>query len=317
VAVWEAGSYPRHRVCGEFISGRGQAVLARLGLGERLVAAGAIPARTTAFFSAMAASPIRELPEPAWSLSRYALDDLLANEFRNAGGELKENERWRGDDCPEGMVRASGRRAQPVVNGWRWFGLKVHARNVPLTADLEMHLWPSGYMGMSRLKNGEVNICGLFRRPSGGDAALPWQEMLRGEKGSHRYQRLANAGFDEESFCSVAGLSLKPRRAEASVECCVGDTITMTPPVTGNGMSMAFESADLAAELLAEYSAGKISWASAQQTIARKCDEAFSRRLAWAAWLQRLMFMPSLQNALVLFAPRWQWMWRLLVAKTR
>ena len=27
VTIWEAGRYPRHRVCGEFISGNGQAVL--------------------------------------------------------------------------------------------------------------------------------------------------------------------------------------------------------------------------------------------------------------------------------------------------
>ena len=30
VTVWEAGRYPRHRVCGEFISGSGQATRARL-----------------------------------------------------------------------------------------------------------------------------------------------------------------------------------------------------------------------------------------------------------------------------------------------
>ncbi len=317
VTVWEAGRYPRHRVCGEFISGRGQAALTRLGLRERIMDAGAIPARTTVFFSTRSESPVRELAEPAWSLSRYALDELLAKEFRAAGGELKENERWRGEEFCEGMVRASGRRMQPVVNGWRWFGLKVHARNVPLTADLEMHLWPGGYMGMSRLQNGEVNICGLFRRPAGADAPGDWKRMMRGAPGTHRYRRLEFAMFDEESFCSVAGLSLEPQRAAKSKECCVGDTITMIPPVTGNGMSMAFESAELATEPLADYSAGKISWDAARRTIAQMCDQAFARRLAWAAWLQRLMFMPSLQSTLVLFAPRWQWMWRLLVARTR
>ena len=317
VTVWEAGKYPRHRVCGEFISGRGQAALTRLGLRERIMDAGAIPARTTAFFSARAESRVRELAEPAWSLSRYALDDLLAKEFRAAGGELKEGERWRGGEFSEGTVRASGRRVQPIVNGWRWFGLKVHARNVPLTADLEMHLWPGGYMGMSWLNNGEVNICGLFRRSVDTDAPGNWQEMMRGEPGSYRFRRLEKAVFEEESFCSVAGLSLGRQRAAKSEECCVGDTITMIPPVTGNGMSMAFESAELATEPLADYSAGKISWDAARQTIAQKCDRAFARRLAWATWLQRLMFMPSLQDSLVLFAPRWQWLWRLLVAKTR
>jgi len=92
------------------------------------------------------------------------LDALLAEQFRQSGGELREDERWRGTEISEGVVRASGRRAQPVVNGWRWFGLKAHARKVELAADLEMHLSPSGYLGMCRLKDGEVNICGLFRR---------------------------------------------------------------------------------------------------------------------------------------------------------
>lgn len=50
VAIHEAGHYPRHRVCGEFISGRGQATLARLGLRELFDQAGAVSARTTAFF---------------------------------------------------------------------------------------------------------------------------------------------------------------------------------------------------------------------------------------------------------------------------
>jgi menaquinone-9 beta-reductase len=318
VTVWEAGRYPRHRVCGEFISGKGLGTLSRLGLRESFVEAGAIPARTTAFFSPTTASAIRQLSEPALSLSRYALDALLAERLRQLGGELKENERWRGSEFSEGIVRATGRRLQPVVDGWRWFGLKVHARNVALTADLEMHLSPTEYVGMSRLKDGEVNICGLFRRHStAGDAAPGWQETLRGAMGSHRHQRLAGAVFDEDSFCSVAGLSLERRRAAASGECCAGDAITMIPPVTGNGMSMAFESAEMAIEPLAGYSAGEMSWDNAQRTIARRCDDAFARRLAWAAFSQRIMFMPRLQNALVLFAPRWQWLWRVLVERTR
>ena len=55
-------------------------------------------------------------------------------------------------------------RLQPRERGWRWFGLKVHARNVPLAAVLEMHVLPKGYVGLCRLKEGEVNVCGLFRR---------------------------------------------------------------------------------------------------------------------------------------------------------
>ena len=50
VTVWEAGHYPRHRVCGEFISGRGQDVLTRLGLRETFAQAGLVLARTASFY---------------------------------------------------------------------------------------------------------------------------------------------------------------------------------------------------------------------------------------------------------------------------
>lgn len=318
VTIWEAGSYPRHRVCGEFISGRGQDSLERLGLREKILRTGAIPARTTAFFSRRSASLVRELAPPAISLSRFVLDDLLAREFKNLGGELRDNERWRGAEISEGIMRASGRRVQAVVHGWRWFGLKVHARKVSLTADLEMHLSPLGYLGMSRLPDGEVNVCGLFRRAASTADAFPnARELLRGAQGSHWRERLRDAEFDENSFCSVAGLSLEPHHASAMEGCCIGDAITMIPPVTGNGMSMAFESAEIAIAPLADYSAGKISWNEARQTIARNCDQAFACRLAWAALLQRFLFVAPLHSALVLTVPRWQWLWRLLVEKTR
>jgi len=50
VTLQEGGRYPRHRVCGEFISGRGQETLARFGLRDLLERAGAMGANTAAFF---------------------------------------------------------------------------------------------------------------------------------------------------------------------------------------------------------------------------------------------------------------------------
>jgi hypothetical protein len=164
VTIREAGSYPRHRVCGEFISGRGHATLARLGLREKLLESGAITATTAMFLSGNAKSLARPLPTSALCVSRFILDALLANVFRELGGDLRENDRWREDDFAEGVVRANGRRAQPTDNGWHWYGLKIHGRNFPLQADLEMHIVRKGYIGLTRLPNSEVDVCGLFRR---------------------------------------------------------------------------------------------------------------------------------------------------------
>ena len=317
VTIHEAGHYPRHRVCGEFISGRGQATLARLGLRELFDQAGAVSARTTAFFSATQSTAPRPLPSAAICLSRFTLDATLTKKFHELGGEFHEGDRFAGDFA-EGIVRANGRRVQTEASGSRWFGLKIHARNVPLAADLEMHVSPHGYVGLCKINDGEVNVCGLFRKcaDENGEAKTR-HELLLGQPGSPLRQRLANAALDESSFCAVAGLSMQPQPAAARVEICVGDAITMIPPITGNGMSMALESAELALAPLAAWSCGDTSWIKARQEIARDCDAAFARRLAWAKWLQRIVLTPALQNPLIALASRSDWFWRMAFARTR
>ncbi|MGH7973077.1 MAG: hypothetical protein ACREIC_30535, partial [Limisphaerales bacterium] len=206
---------------------------------------------------------------------------------------------------------------------------------VTLTADLEMHSLPNGYIGILRLGGNEVNVCGLLRRlgndpsanarvqarPSAcstGTAArtLAWKARLCGPAGSPLYRRLSRAEFDVDSFCSVAGLCLEPQTEPLQGECRIGDALTMTPPVTGNGMSMAFEAAAMAVEPLAAYSRGALSWGQARTALAHACQKAFASRLAWARRLQWLMFAPlprpfagPLLNSGLL--------WRTLVTKTR
>ncbi len=315
VRIYEAGTYPRHRVCGEFISGRGQDVLVRLGLQERLMDAGARRAETARFFLGKAQSPERLLTPPAFCVSRFALDAMLARRFRELGGDLREKER--GDPGGEGVVQATGRRLQSGNGRWHWFGLKVHASNITLSADLEMHGLNNGYVGMCRLAHGEVNVCGLFRRRSGNEATVgSWREILRGAKGTALYDRFSGAALDENSFCAVAGLSLDPQHA-ADSELRVGDALTMIPPVTGNGMSMAFEAAEAAVEPLAAYSRGEIDWRSACQIAARSCDSIFATRLAWARFVQWLMFAPFLRGNLGEVVLSSAGLWRLLFVRTR
>ncbi len=318
VTVWEAGHYPRHRVCGEFISGRGQEVLRRLGLLDTFLQAGAVPARTAAFFLGRFGSPAWALPKPAVCFSRFVMDGLLADQFRQLGGELREAARWQEDDFGEGVVRATGRRREPRDHADCWFGLKVHARKVPLAADLEMHGTRFGYVGLCRLKDGEVNVCGLFRRePNSRESSRYRTDLLRGEPGTALWQCLEGAAFDDRSFCSVAGISLRPHRAASRRECCLGDSLTMIPPVTGNGMSMAFEAAELALDPLAGYARGEISWSAARQLVAAACDRAFARRLTWARLLQWLIFLPLLRRWPGSLSLRSQFLCRSLFACTR
>ncbi len=317
VIIWESGHYPRHRVCGEFICGRGRETLTALGLDDALSRVGARAASTAAFFAGQTAGPVRPLPEPALCLSRFALDATLVDQFRLLGGELHEGKRWSDSLSDDGVVQASGRRPRTNPGSSRWFGLKTHARNIELSADLEMHFTPGGYVGLCRLTEGIVNVCGLFRRSSDADALPSRTEMLRGAPGSVLHQRLANAEILPESICAIGGLDLEPRSATDNDECRIGDAITMIPPFTGNGMSMAFESAQLAVESLERWSRGVMPWAEARDNIAANCDTAFRSRLTWARRLHSLMFIGPLQPAMVSWLPRSKWSWNFLFSHTR
>ena len=311
ISVIEAGHYPRHRVCGEFISGEGLRVLDGLALLDNSRPFERRPAEYASFFSSRCHVGRYRLPESALAISRFVLDAAMARTFQELGGELRAGERWRADRFGEGVVCAAGRRATAIEDGWRWFGLKVHARNVTLEADLEMHVGKNAYVGLCQLANGEVNVCGLFRRrvnETPHDEPMDW---LRGETRSLLFARLEGAQFDRASFCAVAGLSLRPQPIDES-ECRIGDALTMIPPITGNGMSMAFESAQMAAGPLTAYARGESSWQQASIEIARLLRRKFSRRLQWAGLLHRLIFSPTLPLLL-----RWRPAWRASFAMTR
>jgi menaquinone-9 beta-reductase len=274
------------------------------------------------FVYGAAQSPVRRLAAPALCLSRYKMDALLAEQFQKMGGELRAQSRWTSNNSGEGIVSASGRRLQLSEENARarWFGVKAHVTSsspVRLEADLEMHLSPDGYVGVTRIDDGQINVCGLFqarpdeRRP---ESKTDW---LRGRNGSVLRERLNTAEFEPGSFCSVGGIQLKPQRASNKKECSIGDALTMTPPVTGNGMSMAFESAEAAIEPLTAYSCGKSNWTDTQRQIALKCDSAFSRRLAWARILQWMIISRSVHDGLKKFLLRSDLIWRLMFAQTR
>jgi len=192
VTIWEARPYPRHRVCGEFISGQGQSVLAKMNLWPLLMNSGAVLAKHARLYSTRKGSSLRPINPPALCLSRFILDQKLAEEFCRVGGELRENVRWNSEQDQPGVVFAKGRRIQNADHGWRWFGLKAHARGVELEADLEMHLGGDGYVGLCQLQDGLVNVCGLFRsRP--GEVSGSSKELLRGRPGTRLHDRLADA----------------------------------------------------------------------------------------------------------------------------
>ncbi len=149
------------------------------------------------------------------------------------------------------------------------------------------------------------------------DLARNWRPWLLGPEGSPLHRRLADADLLEDSFCSVAGLMIEPQSAADHPECCIGDALTMIAPLTGNGMSMAFESAALAVGPLEAYSRGALAWEEARRKIAEDCDMIFQRRLRWGRRLQAAALSAGLSDALVWIGSRWPGLWKSLFQRTR
>jgi flavin-dependent dehydrogenase len=269
-------------------------------------------ARDAAFFTTLSTLGRHRLPRPALCISRFKLDAALAKRFCEVEGTLKVGQRWSEASPGEGTVLASGRRraAGPSL---RWFGLKIHARQVLLEADLEMHWHRGSYIGLCRLHDGEVNVCGLFSRRDN-DMSADIVSRLRGEVGSVLEGRLAGAEFDVSSSCSVAGLSFRSERI-AKDGCRLGDALTMIPPITGNGMSMALESAACALSPLLRYANGWQEWRETTEEISRRLSGRFRQRLFWARLLHRAMFSRGEPlTRLALLAPP---LWRATFSLTR
>lgn len=270
VELHEALAYPRHRVCGEFVSGVESPTLSRLGIAECLADAEKLGSAEWSDASGRLGS----LMVSGLGISRWRLDERLQRRFRELGGRLATGSRI----APaEGVVWCAGR---PRREG-PWIGLKCHARGLALSADLEMFTGTNGYLGLARIEDGLVNICGLFRRSEArgakGAALLIAAVRAGGLEGLAR--RLESAGLDESSFCGVAGFRTGHQRGP---EFSIGDAAWMIPPFTGNGMSMAFESAECALGPALDYASGKKSWGEAAKDCARAQRRRFRRRMVAA-----------------------------------
>lgn len=283
VVVHEAGTYPRHRVCGEFISGVEASTLELLGIRAEL--ADARRHSSVAWFREGRRIHEDVLGEPALGISRHRLDLRLRDRVEALGGIVHERSRL-SREPREGLVWSAGRIPRPGS----WVGLKCHFHGLAMGSDLEMHLGANGYAGLAGIEDGGVNVCGLFRVERGRRA--PGFELLldylsAGGNGA-LVERLRAARADGDSFRAVAGFELGWQLASDGL-CAVGDAGSMIPPFTGNGMSMAFQSAEVALEPLLRWSRGGQSWESSVAEIRQGLRQRFRRRLLAASILHPVL----------------------------
>jgi hypothetical protein len=235
---------------------------------------------------------MQSLPAPALGLSRYALDARLAQAFTAAGGELHRATRANDSGPLPGRILAHGRSRSESP----WLGLKLHVHDLRLAQDLELHLGHEAYIGLAKVETGAVNVCGLFRRRN---LAAPGPALLAAYLKAvglpQLADRLARATFETGSFSAVSALSYEPV-IPAPDTISLGDAGGLIPPFTGNGMAIAFQSAETALPHVVAYARGKQSWTATCNLTHTALRRRFYRRLAVARSLQPFLLAPSRQR---------------------
>lgn len=240
VTLYEKSRFPRHKVCGEFLSPEIAVVLHALDLLPAFSAAG--PARITrAVLHFGRSHKCFNLPEPAYSLSRFTLDELLLREAIRRGAELKIELMKAGNLPAAPFVVAHGRQT-PAPKGDRLFGFKAHFRG-PFEDIVEMFFFNGCYVGLSPVEGGAVNICGLAPerclQRCGFEPEAIFPEVLL-----HRVKNLERS-FD---WLMTSSLVYRDNFCDHSGGYFAGDAMGFVDPFTGSGVLAALVTGRLAGQ---------------------------------------------------------------------
>jgi flavin-dependent dehydrogenase len=280
VTLIEREPTPRHKVCGEFLSGEALEDLHALGID--LASLGAVPINYVRLAAARRAATA-PLPFPAKSLTRKELDTVLIAAAIAAGVRVKRGRSvqslsratanlWQATlndgttyEAPTVFLatgkhdlRGHGRPKDPQ----QWVGFKMYYRlSAAQTSDLadasELTLYSGGYGGIQPVEGGLTNFCCVVQGRYFARAGLHWEGLLAKMRQDcpHLAMRLKGAEpqLDKPITITHIPYGYIRRTAEDGLY-CIGDQAAVIPSFTGDGISIALHTARRAA---AAYLAGE------------------------------------------------------------
>jgi hypothetical protein len=225
VRVFEKSVFPRHKVCGEFVSPGARAVLEDLGAWNAFAAAG--PAAITRV-SLVFGTRIKtwRLREAGYGISRYRFDQLLLDLARERGAEIVH-----GMGEPAGAaILAHGRR--DAAQGPRLFGFKAHFEG-PASDTVALHFFEDCYAGVSSVEGGRTNVCGLAPESVLRAHGFRIEPVLeRNEVLAARIRRLSPV----MDWMITGPLVFRNRMGGEADRYLAGDALGFIDPFTGTGM---------------------------------------------------------------------------------
>jgi len=328
VLLAEQSTYPRHKLCGEFLSPEAQSSFRWLGVLQQVQDAGAASIDRTVLTAPDGTSTEHALPHTALGLSRYQLDHLLFRRACQAGadgrpgtrvtdvaGGLSEGFRVQvGTETIEAQLvfGAYGRRGRldrtlerPFLDEQTpYVAFKAHYQG-PAAAHLqdtiELHSAPGGYCGLSPIEENRINVCWIGHtdalKDAGGTPTAMLDAKLRQNPALD--ERLRGLTRVSDRFEAVSQVPLMPKSRFADDVCMIGDAAGMIAPLCGDGMAMALRTADLVSPLASTFLSGQRSAASFRAAYEHQWTNTFGRRMRLGRWVHAAAFRPGAARLVV------------------
>ena len=321
VTLIEKSNYPRHKVCGEYISNEILPYLTWLGADVSQLN----PTNITEFeFSAQNGKTAKtKLPLGGFGISRYALDDFLYQKaVANGCTIIKEtvNDVSYSTDLftvttpnqtlsAKIVLGAFGKRStldQVLSRNFiskksPWLAVKAHYSGDFPNDVVALHNFHGGYCGVSKVENDAINVCYLadyatFKKYKNIEEYQ--QNVLYKNKQLKNLFENYHPVFDKP--LTISQISFDKKQPVENHILMIGDTAGLIHPMCGNGMAMAIHSAKIASELILDYYTGKIdSRELLEKKYTQEWKNNFAKRLLMGRLLAKALTSKSITNMFV------------------
>ncbi len=331
-------SFPRHKVCGEFVSSESLHLLGSLlGNGTAFAERPKITMSRVFLDGRQITIPV----EPAASsIPRYDLDAALLSAAKAAGVDVREEVLVSavsheadasfavatsvGRITAKAVVNSSGRWSQLTQrepsNGrspdqTKWIGLKSHFSEESPANSVDLYFFPGGYCGVQPIDDHTVNACAMVRA----DVARSLEEVFALHPDLQRRIRNWQQNFPT---VTTSGLRFREPRTEDRGMLLAGDAAAFIDPFAGDGISLALHGGVMAAQALIPFVQQSASFAQASLAQAHVAyHTAYFRQLAPAlrnaSRIRKLLAAPAWLRASVMRLAGNQMIGRMIVRETR
>ncbi|MBF4484821.1 MULTISPECIES: NAD(P)/FAD-dependent oxidoreductase [unclassified Flavobacterium] len=321
VTLIEKSAYPRHKVCGEYVSNEILPYLYWLKADISKLLPTTI--NKFEFTTRKGKTAWANLPLGGFGISRYQLDNFLYQKAVTNGCNIImemvtdisfDNDLFTITTANQVLsakivLGAFGKRSNIdqvlsrdfFIKKSPWLAVKAHYYGDFANDVVALHNFKGGYCGVSKVENDIINICYLadyatFKQYKNIEEYQ--QNVLY--KNKHLKAVFENSTLLFDKPLTISQISFDKKQPVENHIVMIGDTAGLIHPLCGNGMAMAIHSAKIASELVLDYYSGKItSREELEKNYTQQWKKHFGKRLFMGRLLAKVLRNKTITNTLV------------------